>query len=153
MVTIDTDFSTRGLSLYLLDTLTRSRILKALRSVSGTACGMASCTRQKRQPGSVRVDVHSSLAKVLRDHLEGRRWGFVFRTKVGTPLAGSNVLRRSLHRVLGEMGHEKCGFHAFRRLRVTHLRKQRVPEDLLRFWIGHADGSVTDGYSKVKDRK
>jgi hypothetical protein len=34
---------------------------------------------------------------------------------------------------------------------VTHLRKQRVPEDLLRFWIGHADGSVTDGYSKVKE--
>ena len=34
---------------------------------------------------------------------------------------------------------------------MTHLRKQRVPEDLLRFWIGHADKSVTDGYSKVKD--
>ncbi len=49
------------------------------------------------------------------------------------------------------MGREKCGFHAFRRYRVTHLRKQRVPEDLLRFWIGHADKSVTDGYSKVKE--
>jgi hypothetical protein len=48
------------------------------------------------------------------------------------------------------MGREKCGFHAFRRYRVTHLRKQRVPEDLLRFWIGHADESVTDGYSKMK---
>jgi hypothetical protein len=34
---------------------------------------------------------------------------------------------------------------------VTHLRRQRVPEDLLRFWIGHADKSVTDGYSKLKD--
>jgi hypothetical protein len=45
---------------------------------------------------------------------------------------------------------EKRGFHAFRRYRVTHLRKQRVPEDLLRFWIGHADASVTDGYSKMK---
>ena len=33
----------------------------------------------------------------------------------------------------------------------THLRKQRVPEDLLRFWIGHAPESVTDGYSKVKE--
>jgi hypothetical protein len=49
------------------------------------------------------------------------------------------------------MGREKCGFHAFRRYRVTHLRKQRVPEDLLRFWVGHADQSVTDGYSKVKE--
>ena len=40
---------------------------------------------------------------------------------------------------------------AFRRYRVTHLRKNRVPEDVLRFWIGHADKTVTDGYSKVKD--
>ena len=29
--------------------------------------------------------------------------------------------------------------------------KQRVPEDLLRFWIGHANQSVTDGYSKLKE--
>jgi integrase len=48
------------------------------------------------------------------------------------------------------MGHDKCGFHAFRRFRVTLLRKQRVPEDLIRFWTGHADESVTDGYSKMK---
>jgi len=66
-------------------------------------------------------------------------------------LLGSNVLRRSLHKILGEMGHEKCGFHAFQRHRVTHLRKQRVSEDLLRFWIGDADGSVADGCSKVKE--
>jgi hypothetical protein len=26
-----------------------------------------------------------------------------------------------------------------------------VPEDLLRYWIGHADKSITDGYSKVKE--
>jgi len=49
------------------------------------------------------------------------------------------------------MGRETCGFHSFGRFRVTHLRKNRVPEDLVRFWIGHADKSVTDGYSKVKE--
>jgi type I restriction enzyme M protein len=37
------------------------------------------------------------------------------------------------------LGREKAGFHAFRRYRVTHLRKNRGPEDLLRLWIGHAD--------------
>jgi hypothetical protein len=26
-----------------------------------------------------------------------------------------------------------------------------VPEDLLRFWIGHEPESVTDGYSKMKE--
>lgn len=66
-------------------------------------------------------------------------------------LARSNVLRRNLHKLLEGMGRDRCGFHAFRRYRVTHLRKQRVPEDLLRFWVGHADDSVTDGYSKMKE--
>jgi integrase len=105
----------------------------------------------KTAAGVREVDIHTSLAELLHNHLTGRSTGFVFRSAVGTPLARSNVLRRSLHKILGKMGREKCGFHAFRRYRVTHLRKQRVPEDLLRFWIGHADGSVTDGYSKVKE--
>ena len=31
------------------------------------------------------------------------------------------------------------------------MRKQSAPEDLIRFWLGHANKSVTDGYSKLKD--
>jgi hypothetical protein len=42
-------------------------------------------------------------------------------------------------------------FHSFRRFRVTHLRKQRTPEDLLRFWIGHGDETVTDRYAKLSE--
>jgi hypothetical protein len=49
------------------------------------------------------------------------------------------------------VGLRKCGLHAFRRYRTTWLRKNRVPEDLIRYWIGHADRTVTDGYSKVKE--
>ena len=45
----------------------------------------------------------------------------------------------------------KLGFHAFRRFRVTHLRKNMVPEDLIKFWIGHSPQTVTDVYSKVKN--
>ena len=45
---------------------------------------------------------------------------------------------------------KKTGFHAFRRFRVTWLRKQRAPEDLLRFWIDHGSNSVTSGYSMIK---
>jgi integrase len=52
---------------------------------------------------------------------------------------------------LEELGVEKTGFHAMRRFRTTWLRKQRTPEDLIRFWLGHAQSSVTDGYSKVAD--
>jgi hypothetical protein len=32
--------------------------------------------------------------------------------------------------------------------RGAHLRKSRVPWDLEKFWLGHANRSVTDKYSK-----
>jgi integrase len=35
--------------------------------------------------------------------------------------------------------------------RATWLRKQRAPEDLIQFWLGHAKQSVTDGYSKLAE--
>ena len=38
-----------------------------------------------------------------------------------------------------------------RSLSATWLRKQRTPEDLIRFWLGHAKSPVTDGYSKMVD--
>jgi integrase len=43
------------------------------------------------------------------------------------------------------------GAHAFRRFRTTWPRKQHAPEDLVRYWLGHANKSVTDGYSKLKE--
>jgi integrase len=65
-----------------------------------------------------------------------------------------NILRDSLHKILVKIGSKQDGlaFHSFRRFRVTHLRDQSVPEDILRFWIGHADKSLTDRYSKMKQR-
>jgi predicted hydrolase (HD superfamily) len=41
----------------------------------------------------------------------------------------------------------------FRRFRITYLRKQRTSEDLIQYWVGHANKSVTDGYSKIKDNR
>jgi integrase len=105
-----------------------------------------------KTPSGVReVDVHSSLAAVLKAHVDGRQSGFVFRSPSGKSLCPSNLRNRSLHAILKAMGKEACGFHSFRRFRITHLRKNRAPEDLIRFWIGHADATVTDGYSKVKE--
>lgn len=45
----------------------------------------------------------------------------------------------------------KCGFHAMRRFREVWLRKSRMPENLIRFRLGHADRSVTDGYSQLSE--
>ena len=43
------------------------------------------------------------------------------------------------------------GFHAFRRYRITRLRELGTPEDIVRFWVGHAGGSITDRYSKLAE--
>jgi integrase len=40
------------------------------------------------------------------------------------------------------------GFHSFRRFRMTHLRMVSAPEELLRYWMGHASTDWThDRYS------
>ena len=55
-------------------------------------------------------------------------------------------MRDSLHKLEG------LGFHVFRGFRVTHLREQETPEDILRFWIGHADKSIADRNCKMSER-
>jgi integrase len=104
-------------------------------------------TSPKTENGKREVDVHSSLAEALRDHIGDRKDGLVFPSARGTPLRKSNLLRRSLHPILLEMGKKPCGFHAFRRFRVAHLRKQLVPEILLRVWVGHSTEGITDKYA------
>ena len=101
----------------------------------------------KTDAGIREVDIHSSLASLLREHIGTRTTGFVFQSSRGTPLARSNVLRRSLHKILQLMGRRKSGFHGFRRYRINHLRNERVTEVLLRIWVGHATHGITDRYT------
>jgi integrase len=46
-----------------------------------------------------------------------------------------------------------CGFHTFRRYRITRLRELGTPEDIVRYWAGHAGGGITDRYSKLAENK
>jgi hypothetical protein len=39
-------------------------------------------------------------------------------------------------------------FHSFRRFRTAHLRKNRMPWDLQKLWLGHANKDVTDRYAE-----
>jgi integrase len=97
------------------------------------------------------IDLHPSISAMLKKFIGDRTSGFLFRSKNGFPLLQSNVLRLSLHPLLKRLGQPKSGAHAFRRFRATWLRKQHAPEDLIRFWLGHANKSVTDVYSKLKE--
>jgi hypothetical protein len=96
------------------------------------------------------VDLHPKVAAMLKDFIGERKGGILFGSKTGKPLSQSNLLRRSLHPVLAKLNQPKCGAHAFRCFRLTWLRKNDVPKDLERFWMGHEDEEIGDRYSKLK---
>jgi integrase len=98
--------------------------------------------QQPKTANAVRVvDIAEPLAKALREYIAGKS-GLLFATRTGGPLSQRNVLRAFY--TAGAM----CGFHALRRFRTETLRRERVPEDLVRIWLGHAGTSMTDTYAK-----
>jgi integrase len=75
----------------------------------------------------------------------------VFATRTGKPISQSNLLNRDLHPLLEELGLPMFGFHAFRRYRNTWLRKQRTPDALIQFWLGHAGKTMSDLYDRSRE--
>jgi integrase len=105
----------------------------------------------KTEAGYRQIDIPISLAKLLKSYVGDRESGLLFPNESGFPLSQTNVNRRSLIPILQKLGVKERGFHAFRRFRITWLRKQRTPEDLISFWCGHAHKTITDTYSKLSD--
>jgi integrase len=110
----------------------------------------------KTENGKREIDLHSSVAELLKTYIGDRRSGLLFCTRTGKPLHQSNILRRVLHPILlgdaktpGVTG-TKAGAHAFRRFRLTWLRENAVPKDLEHFWMGHADEEIGDIYSQLE---
>jgi len=107
--------------------------------------------RLKTESGEREVDLHSSIAAMLRNFIGDRDCGLLFQSRNGKPLHQSTVLRRKLHPVLAKLGQPKCGVHAFRRFRNTYLRNfTGTPPGLLQFWMGHAGEGMSDLYDKIK---
>jgi hypothetical protein len=97
------------------------------------------------------IDLHVDVAHLLKQFIAGRTEGFVFQTRNGKPLSQSNILKRHLHPILGELGISKRGLHAFRRFRNTYLRSKKCPEGLVKYWMGHAPKDMTDLYDHIED--
>lgn len=91
----------------------------------------------KTDAGAREIDLSPELNEFLLINI-GQVEGLIW------PLDYTTVLRR-----MKKLGVQD-GFHAFRRFRITHLRKSRVPAGLVQFWAGHAEESITDGYDKIK---
>ncbi len=118
----------------------------------------------KTKNGEREIDLHPSVAKMLREFIGARKSGLLFRSRSGRPLHQSNILRRVLHPILAQLGQPKCGLHAFRRFRNTYLRNYTsTPPGVYRFWMGHAsaDGdtfagageSMSDRYDKAEHER
>lgn len=115
----------------------------------------------KTANGEREVDLHPSMAAMLREYISGRanakhnaerNCGLLFCSRNGKPLHQSNLLRRKLHPVLAKLGQPKCGMHAFRRFRNTYLRNfTTTPPGLIKFWMGHAGEGMSDLYDKIKE--
>jgi integrase len=95
------------------------------------------------------IDISTSLAVLLKASVGHRTSGFLFQSRSGRPLTQRNILRDGLGRIAKDMQLERGeAFHAFRRFRTGHLRKNRAPWDLQKLWLGHANKDVTDRYAE-----
>jgi len=114
--------------------------------------------RLKTKNAAREVDLHSSIASLLREFVGDRKSGFLFRSRWGKPLSSSNIVKRHLHPALKELGYinpitgtAKAGTHAFRRFRNTYLKNHTAcPSGLYKYWLGHAPTDMSDLYDKVK---
>jgi integrase len=122
-----------------------------LSTVNITQSAWRGKTQSPKTANAVRkIDLHSSLSAMLKTFVNGRVEGFLFSSASGRPLTQRNVLRDGFEKIRKDLSldQEGMGFHAFRRFRTAHLRKSRVPWDLEKFWLGHANNNVTDKYSE-----
>jgi integrase len=111
----------------------------------------------KTQSSQREVDLYSEVARMLQDFIGCRTSGLLFCTRTGHPLTLPFLLRHHLHPALEALGYvnpytgtSKAGFRAFRRYRNTHLGKCcGLPEGLKKYWMRHADDSMTGIYDQV----
>lgn len=103
--------------------------------------------RPKTDAGYRSIEIPARLHAYLSEHTQGKVLGdFLFANETGRgPIYEQTA--RAFH--LKKTGIP--GFHAIRRFRVTHLRHAGVPEEIIRFWIGHSSSDITDRYSKLAD--
>jgi integrase len=97
------------------------------------------------------VPIDASVATELKKHLQGRRSGYLFETRNGTPLRLSNVLEDKLQPILKKLKlvQPGMGMPAFRRGRISHLVYSGVSRQVIRDWCGHSSDKMIDHYTKM----
>src|SRR5260370_28635964 len=103
------------------------------------------------------IDLHSSVAALLRKFIGDRKSGLLFCSRTGKPLSQSNILRRWLHPILKQLnwkhmdGRTTTGAHAFRRFRDTYLKNYTsTPLGIINFWLGWAGEGMSELDDKIR---
>lgn len=94
------------------------------------------------------VPIDASVMAEIKKHLAGRKSGYVFQTRNGTPFRLNNVLEDSLHPILDELGILRTGMHAFRRGGISEWVYSGVTRQVIRDWAGHGSDKLVDLYTK-----
>lgn len=93
------------------------------------------------------VELSADVALLLTQFIGSRKVGYIFQSCNGKPLNTRNCLRL-LYSTLKSLGISKRGFHALRRFRIAHLRNSQCPPGVVRYWVGHAAGNITETYDQ-----
>jgi integrase len=100
----------------------------------------------KTKAGFREIFIDDSTVAVLAAHIEGQT-GLVFKTRNGTPLANREVVFDHLHPVCEQLKLPRAGMHAFRHGRVSAMRVNGAPEDIVKRQIGHSSLRITSSYT------
>jgi integrase len=97
------------------------------------------------------IFLDASIVMGLKKHLEGRRSGYLFQTRNGTPLRLSNVREDKVYPILKELRliRPGAGMHAFRRGQISQLVYAGVSRQVIRDWCGHSSDRIIDHYTKL----
>lgn len=131
------------------------RIIQVRRSI----CPVTGEDREgtKSKAGIRDIDMPELLGGLLGELAAELPTGYLFRTRNGTHYTMDNLGKMLRGKSVGVKG----GLRMFRRFRAEVLRKVGAPEDLVRYWMGHAghadeigeftrNSTVTDLYAAVQ---
>jgi integrase len=94
------------------------------------------------------VDLDPIVAHILREYVRDHN-GLLFPSRSGRPRSYSNCYNRNLRPKLTKLGFyvPGAGAHCFRRFRAAQLKRMTCPDDLRKFWLGHASDDISDHYA------
>jgi len=111
----------------------------------------------RQKPGSPKtknatrwINVKPYVTEMLKQHLNSRTKGLVFRSKRGTPLVNCVVLNKHLHPLLRRLQLERGGMHGFRHHRVSTLVMAGTPMVVIKKWIGHGSEEMVERYTHLR---